>query len=227
MTRALVVVVLLLGSCSSGGKTGSVDGGTGGGAGAVVSTGGQGGSGAGGVGGNAGGAPGSGGAGGGGAPGSGGAGGANDQALCTAVCATFVSCGVTTSASCETECAAGSASYKSCVGAAGTDCNALAMCYFQATASTDCPGGGGVPSGSATCATTDDCEGTCNTNGSGAACKCACATAASPTVAGLLLAINSCASDKCAAECAGASSSECNTCFQNDCTASRQNCLAQ
>ena len=222
MTRALVVVVLLLGSCSSGGKTGSVDGGTGGGAGAVVSTGGQGGSGAGGVGGNAGGAPGSGG----GAPGGGGAGGANDQALCTAVCATFVSCGVTTSASCETECAAGSASYKSCVGAAGTDCNALAMCYFQATASTDCPGGGGVPSGSATCATTDSCEGTCNTNGSGAACRCACVAAADPAVANLVLDINSCATSMCASECTGAGTT-CNSCFQTACQTPRTACLAR
>jgi hypothetical protein len=213
MTRALVVVVFFVSACSSGSKTGSVDGGTGG---SFSASGGQGGAGTGGLGGGVG-----------GAPSGGGAGGANDQALCTAVCATFVSCGVTTSASCETECAAGSTNYKSCVGAAGTDCNALAMCYFQAAASTDCPGGGGVPSGSATCATTDTCEGTCNTNSSGAACKCACAAAASPSVAGLLLAINSCASDKCASACSGTSGPDCNTCFQTDCATPRQNCLAQ
>src|ERR1700740_893153 len=72
--------------------------------------------------------------GGGGGPGGGRAGESADQALCPSSCAAFPSCGVTTKSTCEADCANASATYRTCVSAAGSDCNALALCYFQASA---------------------------------------------------------------------------------------------
>ena len=159
--------------------------------------------------------------------GQGGAGG--DQALCTAACSTFQGCGVMVSATCASACTSASPNYRSCLSAAGADCNALALCYFTAVAPTDCPAGGGVPAGSATCATTDTCQGTCNTNGSPASCGCACAAAIDPTLANDLLVINSCALEKCAGSCgsSGTHGSDCNSCFQQMCASQRAACLAQ
>ncbi|HVV52818.1 MAG TPA: hypothetical protein VHO06_24365, partial [Polyangia bacterium] len=146
--------------------------------------------------------------------------------LCTSACTTFTSCGVTTKSTCVSDCASASASFRTCIGAAGTDCNALAVCYFKATAASDCTAGGGVPAGTATCAATDSCEGTCNTNSSGPACRCACLAAADPSVANLVLGINSCASDTCASACNGTSGPDCNTCFDTQCGTPRTACLA-
>lgn len=238
MVRASTVLVLcglLPGlACSSGGRSGA-DGGPGGnsaggqagtaatGAGGAAGTG-AGGAATAGVGGGAGAA-------GGGAAGSGAAGGAggasSNQALCTSSCAAFTTCGVTTKATCIADCESSSSSYRSCIRAAASNCNNLAMCYFEAIAGTDCPAGGGVPASTATCNATDSCLGTCNTSGGGAPCRCGCQAAASPAVANLLLGIDSCSTAMCASSCTGAGSADCNTCFQNSCQTPRAACLAQ
>lgn len=221
MARAATIVVLSsllpLLACSGGGGSG----GSGGSGQAGAAAAGSGGAGTAGAAGN--GAAGSGVAGSGVA---GGGGGSSAQALCTSSCAAFVACGVTTKSTCATDCQNASATYRSCIGTAGSDCNALALCYFQAVAGTNCTTGGGVPGGTDTCSATEACQASCNTNGAGPACRCACAGSAAPAVANLLLGVNSCATDLCASGCTGAGSADCNTCFDTNCQTPRTACLA-
>jgi hypothetical protein len=221
--RWATAAVLMLAACSSGSKPGGPDADAGGGAAG-------GGAGSAGQSGGAGGHAGTGGTGGAAATGGGagtggdtGAGGAGDQALCDDACTAFLACGVTVQTTCSSDCVAANATYKSCLSAAGTDCNGLAMCYFTATAPTKCPGGGGIPAGTATCAATATCQGTCNADSSAASCTCACVAALSPALASHLLINNSCAGVKCAADCSPSTPS-CNSCFDEMCTTAQQDC---
>jgi hypothetical protein len=154
--------------------------------------------------------------------------GTSDLALCDSACAAFFACGTTVAATCSGDCVGSSAAYRSCLRTAGTNCNALAMCLFTALAPVDCPGGGGIPAGTATCAVAADCEGTCNAGSAPESCTCACITAMSPAVAIDLVNNNSCAAVDCASDCNAVAGSgpACNTCFDAACAGPRADCMA-
>jgi len=154
----------------------------------------------------------------------------SDVALCDNACARLVACGVFLDNQCSTNCQAGDATYKACLRAAASDCNAIALCIFKALAPFVCPGGGGVPAGTGTCKAAADCEGQCNATGAPRSCGCACVAAMSPTKTLSLLVNNSCADSRCAIQCGpppNGNGNACNACHAQLCQAAYNQCAAQ
>jgi hypothetical protein len=176
------------------------------------------------------------GAGGGGGGGAGGGGGSagdmatlSDAQRCSTACAKMISCGVLyEQTSCESGCNASTVFLPCLRTAALDDCNALALCAFKQYGHDSCGGTSGVPSGTATCNDTANCEGQCNLTGPQPACSCGCNAAASPSVANALFVNNQCALSLCATECGPqGSGSACNNCAATMCASQHSQCAAQ
>jgi hypothetical protein len=107
-----------------------------------------------------------------------------------------------------------SGAFRQCAKEAGDDCATLNMCAFRGGAIEQCPGGGGVPAGSAGCNATTDCQYSCGANGP---CNCACLAKASPSAV-LPLLNNALCWDQYCADCKDPSSG-CGQCWEQHCKA--------
>jgi hypothetical protein len=139
----------------------------------------------------------------------------SDNALCQFDCDTLSACGVHEGPGCTSACLL-SPVFMACARTAGSDCNALALCYFKQTA-TKCPSGG-YPTGSATCSATTTCQESCNASNPTPACYCPCATALDPSLALDNMIRSSCATAMCSS-CVGNNfnGAACNACIAAQC----------
>ncbi len=127
---------------------------------------------------------------------SGAGGGPTDLDRCNAACDALIACGVEyQKAECGVGCVARPV-FLACLKQTSNDCNALALCAWAQFAKDQCGGGPG-PAGSATCAQTATCQGTCNVSNPTAQCACACIAAMSPAAALALLVNDQCALAEC------------------------------
>jgi hypothetical protein len=145
--------------------------------------------------------------------------------LCQTACSSLISCGtpavMTTCVNgCESETSVNSA-FMTCLNLAGTDCDAIALCSLKVTAATLCPGGGGVPAGTETCAQGSTCTAKCTT----APCNCTCVAELSPSTA--LYAYNNevCLDGNCASVCTPPFTN-CGACFAANCQTEAAACAS-
>jgi hypothetical protein len=149
-----------------------------------------------------------------------------DEAICSSACTALVGCGVTEPASCSTDCLAKTV-FITCAAGAGGDCNALALCAFEQSASTSCSSGAGIPSGTGSCDDLHMCKAGCFTSSTPATCTCACDTALSSGKAINALIDDSCAESLCATDCApGAAAAECGDCESAHCASQVSQCTS-
>jgi hypothetical protein len=149
--------------------------------------------------------------------------------LCAGACETLTgsSCGVILGweSSCIAMCNASPAAI-SCLHSAGSDCNSLALCYFQALCASACPNQPCVPGGSGTCEEAITCANTCS--GQGADCACGCQNGLSSSLAGAFLVASACRATDCASECSPTGTAlSCDNCLDSNCNSQVATCTAK
>ena len=141
-----------------------------------------------------------------------------DKQLCDGACAKLIGCGVEYDGSCSANCQNNAPIFLACVRQAPLECNALALCTFKQFQALACPGGGGYPTGTASCTQTAQCLGACNLSNPTAACACACNTALNPARALNLLINTQCSQARCApCRAATFNGAACNNCHAAMC----------
>jgi hypothetical protein len=151
---------------------------------------------------------------------------AASEQVCSSACSALIGCGVTYPSTCATDCLANTV-FIACAGPAGQDCNALALCAFKQSASTSCPGGGGVPAGTSTCDKLRSCNAACFSSTDAKACACACDAALSPDKALDALVDDTCAKGMCASDCSDTgTAAACRTCEDAHCASQVARCTS-
>jgi hypothetical protein len=151
------------------------------------------------------------------------------SSLCVGACEALTgsSCGVIGGweSSCVSLCNASPAAI-SCLNSSGSDCNSLALCYFQALCATECTNEPCVPGGSETCDEAITCANACS--GQGVDCACGCQSGLSSSLGGAFLVASACSATDCATECSPTGTAlSCDSCLDKSCNSEVAVCAAK
>jgi hypothetical protein len=150
--------------------------------------------------------------------------GASDKQVCDSACAALIGCGVLYDNTCSSNCQNSAPVFLACARAAGSDCNALALCTSKQFSASFCGGGSaGVPQGAGTCNSLRSCNATCIGTPNPLPCYCACNAALAPSLAINALIDDQCSTAYCKVECA-TSVMACGACQMQHCVAQSAQC---